>query len=299
MREYRADGEQVFQEHYFRAADGLRLYGRCYGSEALRHEKRTPIVCLPGLTRNSRDFHSLAAFLASPEGGAHSIVTVDYRGRGQSDRDIDKSRYAIAVEAEDVVAACTYFGIDKATFIGTSRGGLILHHLITAAPALIARVVLNDIGPVIEIEGLLKIRDYLNASEAPGSWSDAPSFLERVHGTDFPALGSQDWREMAEAIYRDDGGVPIADFDPAIAVPLRGLTEESQLPNLWPQFEAFAGLPMMVVRGEKSRLLSAATVEEMARRHPGLVTVTAIGQGHAPILHLDGPRQAIGAFIPG
>jgi hypothetical protein len=104
---------------------------------------------------------------------------------------------------------------------------------------------------------------------------------------------------MAEAIYRDDGGIPVADFDPAVATPLRGLTAESQLPHLWPQFEAFAGLPMMVVRGEHSRLLSETTVREMARRHPGLVTVTAIGQGHAPLLHLDGPRQAISAFLQG
>ncbi len=299
MREHLVREEQMFQEHYFRARDGLRLYGRRYGSEVMRREEKTPVVCLPGLTRNSRDFHLLAAFLASPEGGAHPVITLDYRGRGQSERDSDKSRYTIAVEAEDVITACAYFGIDKATFIGTSRGGLILHHLVTSAPALIARVVLNDIGPVIEIEGLLRIRDYLNAPQRPSSWADAPNFLQRVHGEDFPLLSPQDWREMAEAIYRDEGGVPIADFDPAIAAQLQGLTEESELPDLWPQFEAFAGLPMMVVRGEHSRLLSESAVREMMRRHPGLVTMTASGQGHAPLLHRDGLRNEIAAFIRG
>ncbi|MEY9198000.1 alpha/beta hydrolase [Sinorhizobium sp. CCBAU 05631] len=297
MREHPVREKQLFREHYFRARDGLRLYGRRYGSEVIGRNAKTPIVCLPGLTRNSRDFHPLAAFLASPDGGAFPVVTLDYRGRGQSERDSDKSRYTIAVEAGDVVAACAHFGISKATFIGTSRGGLILHHLIMSAPALIGRVVLNDIGPVIEIEGLLRIRDYLNAPASPRSWAEAPDFLQRIHGADFPRLGSQDWREMADAIYRDVGGVPIADFDPAIAAQLKGLTGEAVLPSLWPQFEAFAGIPAMVVRGEHSRLLSAATVQEMARRHPGLVAVTAPGQGHAPLLHVDGLKDEIAAFI--
>ncbi|ACP24609.1 putative hydrolase [Sinorhizobium fredii NGR234] len=299
MREPLAHEERLFQEHYFLARDGLKLYGRHYGTGIGRGEEKTRIVCLPGLTRNSRDFHPLAAFLASPEGGAHSVVTLDYRGRGQSERDSDKSRYAIAIEAEDVVAACAHFGIGKAIFIGTSRGGLILHHLITSAPALIARVVLNDIGPVIELDGLLRIRDYLNLPQGPSGWTEAPDFLRRLHGADFPLLGPRDWQEMAVAIYRDQNGVPVADFDPAIASQLQGLTGDAELPSLWPQFEAFAGIPAMVVRGEYSRLLSVATVEEMSRRHPGLIAVTAPGQGHAPLLHLDGLRHVISDFVRG
>lgn len=286
----------MFREHYFRASDGLRLYARSYGFEIGR--PRMPIVCLPGLTRNSRDFHALAAFLASPEGGAHAVIALDYRGRGQSARDEDKSRYAITVEAEDVVAACTHFGIGRATFIGTSRGGLILHYLAATSPTLIARAVLNDIGPVIELTGLLHIRDYLNA-EGPESWAAAPSHLRAVHGEDFPILGPEDWQDMAAAIYRDENGIPIADCDPAISAQLQGLTSEAVPPALWPQFEAFANIPMMVVRGEHSRLLSETTVQEMVRRHSGLVAVTAIGQGHAPLLHLDGLRQAVSAFVRG
>lgn len=285
----------MFREHYFRASDGLKLYARSYGFDT--GQDRLPIVCLPGLTRNSRDFHALAAFLASPEGGAHPVIALDYRGRGQSARDDDKSRYAIAVEAADVITACAQFGIGRAKFIGTSRGGLILHHLAAAAPALIDRLVLNDIGPAIELKGLLKIRDYLNTAEGPAGWAAAAAFLRATHGEDFPILRERDWRDMAEAIYRDENGVPVADFDPAIAAQLQGLTSETVLPSLWPLFDAFSGMPMMVVRGEHSSLLSMATVEEMARRHPGLVAVTAPGQGHAPLLHLDGPRQAIEAFI--
>jgi pimeloyl-ACP methyl ester carboxylesterase len=288
----------MFQDHYFHATDGLRLYGRSYGFDA-EQQVGMPIVCLPGLTRNSRDFHALAAFLASPAGGGHPVVTLDYRGRGQSDRDKDKSHYTIAAESADVITACAYFRISKAIFIGTSRGGLILHHLVGIAPALIARVVLNDIGPVVEIEGLLKIRDYLNVTGGPESWTEAPIFLRRLHGEDFPLLCEQDWGDMAEAIYRDENGLPIADFDPAIAAQLRGLTADTPLPELWPQFDAFRDLPMMVIRGEHSKLLGEASIREMARRHPDLVAVTARGQGHAPLLHLGGLEAHIAAFVRG
>ncbi|WP_336621027.1 MULTISPECIES: alpha/beta fold hydrolase [unclassified Sinorhizobium] len=283
-----------FSEHLFRIQDGLQLYARSYGDRRSRH---TPVVCLPGLTRNSRDFHELAGFLASPAGGGFFVLSLDSRGRGGSERDHDRTRYTIAVETSDLIAACAHFDIERSIFIGTSRGGLILHHLIGLAPALIAGVILNDIGPVIEIEGLLRIRDYLNAATAPKDWAAAPRYLRSMHGKDFPILGEHDWQEMAKAIYRDEGGVPVADFDPAIAAPLQTLTVDTSPPDLWPQFEAFAGLPLMVVRGERSTLLSEATVEEMKRRHPKLMAVTVVGQGHAPLLHLDGPRQAIAAFL--
>ncbi|WP_331373836.1 alpha/beta fold hydrolase [Sinorhizobium chiapasense] len=283
-----------FREYLFRAQDGLQLYARSYGD---RQHGRTPVVCLAGLTRNSRDFHELADFLASSAGGGHFVLSLDSRGRGGSERDDDKSRYIIATETSDLIAACGHFGIEKAIFIGTSRGGLILHNLIGLAPALIAGCILNDIGPVIEIEGLMRIRDYLNGATTPKDWAAAPRYLQSVHGKDFPILREHDWLEMAKAIYRDEGGIPVADFDPAIAEQLQVLTADTSLPDLWPQFDTFASLPMMVVRGERSRLLAEATVEEMKRRHPNLLAVTAAGQGHAPLLHLDGPRQAIAAFL--
>ncbi|MDK1488983.1 alpha/beta fold hydrolase [Sinorhizobium sp. 7-81] len=286
-----------FREHLFRGQDGLQLYARSYGLAASSGGTKVPVVCLPGLTRNSRDFHELAGFLASPPGGGHFVISLDSRGRGRSERDDDKRRYTVAIETLDLIAACAHFGVEKAIFIGTSRGGLILHHLVGLAPTLIAAVILNDIGPVIEIEGLLRIRDYLNAANGPASWLAAPRYLQSIHGADFPILREDDWHGMAKAIYRDEGGLPIADFDPAIAAQLQALTADTSLPELWPQFDALAGLPMMVVRGEHSSLLSEVTVEEMKHRHPDLVTVTAMGQGHAPLLHLDGPRQAIAAFV--
>ncbi len=286
----------AFREHHFRSSDGLTLYARSYGP-APSACAATPIICLPGLTRNSRDFHQLASFLSISR--EIPVISLDYRGRGNAQRDADKSRYTVPVEMADVMTACAHFAVEKAIFIGTSRGGLILHHLIGSAPSLIAAATLNDIGPVIEIEGLLAIRDYLNSKDAPTSWATAAAYLRTLHGADFPALSDADWSDMAKAIYRDEDGVPVADFDPAIALPLRGLTPETPLPDLWKSFDALRQVPLLVVRGEHSRLLSRATVREMHRQHPGMTDFTAPGQGHAPLLHLDGPREAVAAFIDG
>jgi pimeloyl-ACP methyl ester carboxylesterase len=289
-------GQGTYREHYFHSSDGLLLYARSYGPPP-SPSAATPIICLPGLTRNSRDFHQFARFLSTSRG--LPVITLDYRGRGNSERDTDKSRYTVAVETGDVITACTYFNVEKAIFIGTSRGGLILHQLIDRAPSLIAAAVLNDIGPVIEIGGLLAIRDYLNSSAAPASWAKAPAYLKTLHGGDFPILSDRDWSDMAKAIYREEDGVPVADFDPAIALPLRGLTPETPLPDLWKSFDALNQVPLIVVRGEHSRLLSEKTLREMRRRHNAMTAFIALGQGHAPLLHLDGPCDAIAAFLNG
>lgn len=288
--------EGGFREHRFPATDGLQLYARSYGPVSAA--PAVPIICLPGLTRNSRDFHELATFLASPGGGEHTVFSLDYRGRGNSQRDDDKSHYSIATETTDIMTACTHLGIDRAVFIGTSRGGLILHHLVGLAPDLIGGTVLNDIGPVIEIEGLLAIRNYLNKAPAgPISWAAVPGYLKDIHGAEFPNLGERDWQQMAKAIYRDEDGAPVPDFDVAIARQLLGLTVETSLPDLWPQYDALSRMPLLVIRGEHSRLLSEGTMREMCKRHSRAVALTAPGQGHAPLLHLDGPRQAVSAFV--
>ena len=287
-----ADYAEGFTGHSIKTADGLSLYVRIYGA----HLPGRPIVCLPGLTRNSRDFHQLAQILSQ---SAHpsKVVTIDSRGRGLSDRDDDKTRYTLPVEALDVIAVLDTLAIDRAAFIGTSRGGLILHLLAVSHPERLAAVVLNDIGPVIEVEGLKQIQAYLGREQQPKSFGEAALLLENVHGPAFPALSPQDWRDMADAIYRETDGQIVADFDPAIAEQFRAADLSQPLPDLWTNFEALGRMPLMTVRGETSRLLSADTLAEMERRHPDMVAVTAAGQGHAPILHLDGLAARIGAFL--
>ncbi|ARM11645.1 MULTISPECIES: alpha/beta fold hydrolase [Rhizobium] len=288
-----------FQERYYSSADGLTLYARDYQPEGAATAGRLPVICLPGLTRNSRDFHPLALLLRRDETAPRRVITLDSRGRGNSAWDENKANYNLAVETADVIAACAAFGVERAIFIGTSRGGLILHLIAATRPDLLEAVILNDIGPVIEAGGLALIRDYLNSGRKPADWKEATDTLQENHGASFTALAEEDWREMAFAIYRDIGGKPAADFDPAIAEALRSIDFSQPLPDLWEQFENLSRLPLMLIRGENSPLLSRETVEEMARRHAGLILQTAGGQGHAPLLHLGNIPTAIRAFVSG
>lgn len=290
-------GASDFQERFYNSSDGLKLYARDYRPNEAATAGRLPVICLPGLTRNARDFHQLALLLSRDATAARRVIALDSRGRGNSARDENKANYNLAIEAGDVMTACAALGIERAIFIGTSRGGLILHLIAATRPDRLEAVILNDIGPVIEAEGLAQIRDYLNSDRRPEDWNEAADMLKETHGASFTALGEHDWREMALALYRDVGGRPVADFDPAIAEQLKSIDFSQPLPDLWAQFENFSQLPLMVIRGENSNLLSEETVREMTHRHPDLTLVIAEGQGHAPLLHLGRIPAAIQAFL--
>ena len=279
-------------DRFITVPDGLKLHARIYGEA----NPGTPVVCLPGLTRNLLDFEDLARILAAPPYNRR-VIALSSRGRGRSDRDPQPERYTIPVEAGDVISVLDQLGIESADFIGTSRGGLILHVLAMTHLERIERLVLNDIGPVLEVDGLRQIQTYLGKRRLPASFADAAEILRVTHGAEFPALGDEDWHGMAQVLYREVDGQVLADFDPGIAEQFRSADLSQGLPDLWPQFAALAEKPVMVVRGEHSRLLSRDTVEEMVRRHPRLVAIEAGGQGHAPLLHLTGLAEEIGGFL--
>ncbi|SOC39931.1 pimeloyl-ACP methyl ester carboxylesterase [Rhizobium subbaraonis] len=286
---------RCFDEIVFTATDGLSLYARDYQAISAGEAGKAAVICLAGLSRNSRDFHHFA--IAVRERTGRRVVAIDYRGRGRSAWDDNKANYNIATECGDVLSALSALSVDRAVFVGTSRGGLILHVLASSRPDLMAGAILNDIGPVIEPAGLREIARYLNRGERPRDWTQAEGILRTTHGANFPVLSDEDWRDMAEAVYVEkDGGIH-ADFDPAIAQHLLTLDFESPLPNLWAQFEAFGKMPLMAISGEHSTLLSAQTLAEMSRRHPGLRRHLATGQGHAPLLHRRDVFSAVVDFI--
>lgn len=269
----------------------MNLSARIYGSDL----GRPVVVCLAGLTRNARDFHGLAEQLSA---AGFRVVAFDSRGRGRSDRAREAAEYNILTEAEDVLSGLTALNIAHAGFIGTSRGGLILHFLNSMRPSALKAVVLNDVGPEIEPDGLLLIRRYLQAAPRPATWDEAADIQMGIHGKAFPALTREDWMRHAQAVYKqDDRGQIIPDFDPRIAETLNAITPETPLPALWTQFAGFGGMPLMVVRGENSRLLSEKTFREMGARHPGAELVTVPGQGHAPHLDTAGLPDRITAFF--
>lgn len=283
-----------FDDFFYTSSDGLRLHARLYGdarSDAL------PAICLPGLTRNAADFHDLALFLAHHPRRPRQVVAFDYRGRGRSAYDPKWKNYDVLVEAGDIVAGLTAIGIEHGAFIGTSRGGIIIHVLAAMRPAVLKAVVLNDIGPVVEGAGLAQIRAYLERAPKPKTFDEAIAFSQAAQGQTFSALTSADWERMARAFYREENGHLVADFDPALLNTVKAVDLNQPLPVLWPQFQGLAGVPLLAIRGENSMLLSNETLEEMAKRHPRCETITVAGQGHAPLLETGALPARIASFI--
>jgi pimeloyl-ACP methyl ester carboxylesterase len=286
--------EDGYSSVFTSAADGLRLHARDYGDRAW---ERLPVVCLSGLTRNASDFHDLALALSTHRHRPRRVVSLDYRGRGLSDRDPDWKRYDVKVEVGDVMTQLAALGVGEAVFVGTSRGGLVTMALSAARPALIRGAVLNDIGPVIEGQGLLRIRSYVGKLPSPRDWSDATEILKRVAGSQFPALSDEDWLVFARGTWREDNGRLVSSYDPALMKPLAELDLESPIPTIWPLFEGLKDVPVLVIRGELSDLLSRQTVTAIAERHPGLETLEVPGQGHAPMLRDQPTISRIAAFV--
>lgn len=283
-----------FSDFYYSSQDGLRLHARLYGET---HDGNLPVICLAGLTRNARDFHELALFLARHPKTPRRIVAFDYRGRGGSQYDRNWRNYEVAIEAGDILAGLTALGIEHGAFIGTSRGGLIIHLLAAMRPAVLKAVVLNDIGPVVEGAGLAQIRAYLEHTPKPKDFAEAAAIQRAAQGQSFSALDDADWDRLVRAYYRNEGGVPVADFDPNLLKTLNSVDLNQPLPSFWPQFMGLAAIPLLAIRGGNSMLLSAETLAEMSRRHPDIGTVTVAGQGHAPLLETADLTVRIASFL--
>jgi pimeloyl-ACP methyl ester carboxylesterase len=274
------------------AQDGLRLHVRAYGARA---SSALPVVCLPGLARTAADFETLALTLSSDR--ERPVLALDYRGRGKSDYDHNPANYNLQVERADLLAVLTAFGIGRAVFIGTSRGGILTMLLAVARPTAIAGCVLNDIGPVIELGGLMRIKSYVGKLPQPESFREAADVLQQRFGSHFPKWSDADWLAFARRTFKETNGRIVADYDIKLATILDGVTPERPLPPLWKEFDALARLPVMVVRGTNSDILSAATVEAMRARRLSLDVVEVADEGHTP--RLTDPQTAgrIAAFV--
>jgi pimeloyl-ACP methyl ester carboxylesterase len=283
---------QPWRDIYFSARDGLRLYARHYPAP---RSTRRPVLCLAGLSRNGRDFHHLASVLAAHGDGARDVYTLDSRGRGLSEHDRDWRNYSLLVELNDALDFMTMKELHGATVIGTSRGGILAMMMAVLRPNAIGAALLNDIGPVIEPDGLARIVAYIGRMPVPADWDEATRIVYEVSQRQFPIVTMEEWAEQARAWFNDENGVPALGYDPNIAKALS--PDNGPFPELWPQFGALAHVPVLAIRGEHSDILSAKTLEEMRSRHPRLDVLTVRGQGHAPLLR-DGPTvSAIQAFL--
>jgi pimeloyl-ACP methyl ester carboxylesterase len=270
-----------FADLFVSAQDGLRLHVRSYGP---RIASTLPVVCLPGLTRTAVDFHPLATALATDPAEPRWVLAIDYRGRGESEYDRDPENYTLPTELNDLLAVLTALEIGRAVFVGTSRGGLLAMLLATVRPAAIAGVVLNDIGPVVEPKGLLRIKSYVGKLPTPRSYDEGAEILRRLFGAQFPKFTMEDWVRFAHRSWKDKDGQLVPDYDVRLATQLAGADLERRLPALWHQFDALAKVPLMVVRGENSDILSAETLAAMRARRYDIDVIAVPDQGHTPLL---------------
>lgn len=278
----------------YRSSDGLALHAADYGDPL---SPWLPVVCLPGLSRSHRDFADLAAHLATHRQRPRRVIAFDYRGRGGSERDARTEHYNPLTEMTDILDGMAALGVPRAAIVGTSRGGIIAMLMGVARPGAIAAVVLNDIGPVIEPRGLARIKTYLGRTPAPDDWPDAVSILRRLHGARFPALSDDDWEALARMTYRDEGGRPAVDYDPALPRMLDGVDFDRPLPTLWDEFRTLFPVPVFAIRGENSDLISDETLQGMAAIHPRFEQLTIPGEGHPPMLRSPALLAQIAAFI--
>jgi pimeloyl-ACP methyl ester carboxylesterase len=253
----------------FTTSDGLSLYYTDQG-EGL------PLLCLAGLTRDGRDFEFVAPHLAGLR-----LITLDYRGRGQSDWG-DPSTYQIPVEGRDAMELLDHLGIDMAAVLGTSRGGLIAMVLAATAKDRLLGVALNDIGPEIAPEGLEVIKNYLGRPPALKTHAEMAEARARLLAG-FPNVPAERWLREAQILFNEtEAGLELT-YDPKLReAVLEGGAQPS--PDLWPLFDALSGVPLACIRGANSDLLSPATFAEMKRRRPDMVAVEVPDRGHIPFL---------------
>ena len=266
---------------FISAPDGLRLHARCHGR---RSAAALPVLCLPGLARTVADFDALAEPLATDSKQPRRVVALDYRGRGLSAYDGNPANYSFPVELADVLAVATALDCLPAVIVGTSRGGILAMLLAALRPSAIAGVVLNDIGPVIEPKGLMRIKGYVGKLPQPKSFEEGAEILRRLFDHQFPKLTHADWLAAAQRTFKQENSGLVPTYDVNLAKTMEGVDFERPMPPLWKEFDALANVPVMVIRGANSDLLSAETVAAMRARHPGLETLEVPDQGHAPLL---------------
>lgn len=276
-----------FVDVFYSSDDGLTLYARDYAGPA----PGAPVVlCLPGLTRNSRDFAALAGVLAQ----TCRVICPDMRGRGRSMRDPDPAGYRPERYVRDMITLLDFLGIGKVVVIGTSLGGMMAMILMALVADRIRAVVLNDVGPVVDARGLARIAGYVGKSVPVDTWEAAALQTAHINAVAFPDYGPDDWLAMARAMFVEQGSKLVLDYDPAIA---QSIADGVISKDFWPLFENMPPKPMLVIRGALSDILSAETQQEMARRLPNVSNVTIAGRGHAPTLGEPDALPAITGFL--
>ena len=269
----------------FVTSDGLSL---AYTDEG----EGLPVLCLPGLTRNGADFDELAAALK----GRYRLIRLTLRGRGASDRDPDPTNYNVGIEARDVVEFLDHLGLKRVMIVGTSRGGLIAMVLAATAKDRLAGVLLNDVGPELAPEGLANILSYLGIEPKAKSYEEAVEALKKRMGARFPGLTDAKWTSLARRWFDEGPEGLVLNYDARIRDNIEA-TAGQAAPDMWPLFDALDGVPLAVVRGMNSDLLTAETVEKMRKRRRDLIVGEVPDRGHVPFLDEPEALAALASLV--
>jgi len=282
------EGSPDYGDEYLTVADGLRLHYRDFAGAA----DKPPLLCLHGLTRNARSFDNLAARIAP----RRRVIALDFRGRGLSDYDPQPERYTPLIYSGDVLHLLDELAIEEAVFLGTSLGGLVTMAIAAMAPERIKAGILNDVGPDVAPGGVDRILTYVGKDRRFANWDEAAAAVEAAQGSQYEKFGRDDWVAMAKRNCREENGEIRFDYDMAIAEPFKSLGATPAV-DLWPFFEALAQKPLLVIRGEKSDLLTPETAAKMQRVAPQMKLATVPGVGHAPELDEPVAAAAIEDFL--
>lgn len=281
-----------YQQKTILTQDGLRL-----NVAAFKGGPRTPVLCIPGLTRNAADFDDFAPRVAAT---GRDVYAISLRGRGKSDRDPDYLRYFPTTYVGDALAALDQLSVDRAIFVGTSLGGIVTMLTAAGAPHRIAAAVINDVGPELAPEGIARIASYVGAraSDESGRAADLDAAIALIRATNevaFPGKDKAFWETFARRTFEPcaDGAWRLA-YDPNIA---RALLEAGPAPELWGPFAALAAMPTLVIRGAISDLLTPPTVEKMRAARPGFDYCEVANVGHAPTLTEADAWSSISTFL--
>ncbi len=279
-----------YRESFWQSPDGLRLYTRIYdGPQA----GAATVLCLHGLTRNSRDFEDLAPHLQQ----RYRVIVPDLRGRGFSARDANPRNYQPAVYVQDILALLSAVDVPRTAIIGTSLGGILAMMLGSSHRSCISGIVLNDIGPEVDPAGIERIKQYAGRLPPARTWSNAAAQTRQVFGEAWPDVAPSRWQTLARRGYRENSaGIVEGDADPLIGEALRAASAAAA-PDLWPLWDALRDLPTLSIRGALSDILSAATFARMKSENPGLEQLEVANRGHVPLLDEPECIAAIDGFL--
>ena len=258
-------------DRYWNSADGVKLHYRDHDGD----RERPPILCIPGLTRNARDFEPVADRFA----GDWRVISIDLRGRGGSAFDPVSANYRPMIYVADILKLLDQLGIADAIFVGTSLGGLCTMALALGDRERIAGALLNDIGPVVGQAGIDRIAGYVGKDVRFADWDDAIAQVAGRSGDVYPDYGPAEWDRFVRRVGREDGTGVVFDYDTRIAENFESATTA---PDMWPMYEALDGRPVTILRGELSDLLSVEVAQRMANAIGDVDLVTVPRVGHAP-----------------